>query len=69
MYTNRVFGITKCVLFIQVVSSIQGVLIEAYIHVHVHVHVYMLVHVARSDTCVFLTVNVISTVCMYVCRG
>ena len=31
MYTDRVFGTVKCVLFIEV-SSFQGVLIHTFIH-------------------------------------
>ena len=35
MYTNRVFGTVKCVLFIEV-SSFQGALNKGYHYIHWH---------------------------------
>ena len=44
MHTNRVFGIAKCVLFIEM-SSFQGVPKKWYIHVHVVYCIYMYIQI------------------------
>ena len=54
MYTNRVFGTAKCVLFIEV-SLFQGVLNEFHCsieYIYVQCHVYISCAIMRTFICV-----------------